>query len=117
MAIAGRSQIAATSRPEKRESRTYILHYAGFECANVTLADSNHRSIRCQNAPTLRESAKGALMKTHLVTLWKEEEGQDLVEYALLIVLVGLAAVAAMGSLANSISTTFSRAGAKMAGS
>jgi pilus assembly protein Flp/PilA len=53
-------------------------------------------------------------MKTVLARLWKEEEGQDLVEYALLIVLVGLAAVAAMGTLASNISTAFSNAGAKL---
>lgn len=56
-------------------------------------------------------------MQTVLEQLWREEKGQDLVEYALLIVLVGLAAVAAMGALASSISATFSTAGAKMAGS
>ena len=28
--------------------------------------------------------------------LWKEEEGQDLVEYALLVVLISLGAIAAM---------------------
>lgn len=50
-------------------------------------------------------------MKTVLARLWRGEEGQDLVEYALLIVLIGLAAVAAMGSLASSISTSFSKAG------
>jgi pilus assembly protein Flp/PilA len=42
--------------------------------------------------------------------LWKEEEGQDLIEYGLLVVLLGLFAVASMGSLASSISTAFSNA-------
>jgi pilus assembly protein Flp/PilA len=43
--------------------------------------------------------------------LWKEEEGQDLIEYALLIALIALAAVVGMGSLAKSINTTFGNLG------
>jgi pilus assembly protein Flp/PilA len=49
-----------------------------------------------------------------LKRLWAEDEGQDLVEYALLVVLVALAAVAAMSTLANSIGSAFSSAGAQM---
>jgi pilus assembly protein Flp/PilA len=50
-------------------------------------------------------------MKSLLIRLWKEEEGQDLTEYALLIALVALGAIAAMSGLTNSISTAFSKAG------
>ena len=46
--------------------------------------------------------------------LWHEEEGQDLVEYALLVVLVALAAVTAMSSLASNISSAFANASAKL---
>jgi pilus assembly protein Flp/PilA len=49
-------------------------------------------------------------MKNILSKLWKEEEGQDLVEYGLLVVLIALFAVAAMGSLAQGISDAFSNA-------
>ena len=49
-------------------------------------------------------------MVTLLKRLWKEEEGQDLVEYGLLVVLVALFAIASMDTLANSISTAFSNA-------
>jgi pilus assembly protein Flp/PilA len=52
-----------------------------------------------------------------LKRLWNEEDGQDLVEYALLVVLVALAAVAAMGTLANNISAAFSNAGAQLTAS
>ena len=34
-------------------------------------------------------------MKKHMLRLWNEEEGQDLTEYALLLVLLSLAAVGA----------------------
>ena len=46
--------------------------------------------------------------------LWNEEEGQDLVEYGLLVVLISLFAVVAMQSLANGISDAFSNASAQL---
>ncbi len=49
-------------------------------------------------------------MKKFFVRLWKEEEGQDLTEYALLLVLVALAAIGSLGVLANAINNTFSKA-------
>ena len=42
--------------------------------------------------------------------LWREESGQDLTEYALLLVLVALAAVSSMGTLASTIFNVFSNA-------
>jgi pilus assembly protein Flp/PilA len=51
-----------------------------------------------------------------LLRLWKEEEGQDLVEYALLVVLISLTALAGMHALACAISDTFSSAATNMAG-
>jgi pilus assembly protein Flp/PilA len=45
-----------------------------------------------------------------LTALWQDESGQDLTEYALLIVLVALAAVASMKALAKAISTVYSNA-------
>ncbi len=49
-------------------------------------------------------------MKTGLRRLWKEEEGQDLAEYGLLLVLVSLAATAGMVTLATAINAAFSSA-------
>lgn len=46
-------------------------------------------------------------MKDLLYRLWQEEDGQDLTEYALLVVLIALAAVGAMKGLATAITTTF----------
>jgi Flp pilus assembly pilin Flp len=53
-------------------------------------------------------------MRILLSQLWKEEDGQDLTEYALLVVLVALGSVSAMGSLSSAISKTFSSAAANM---
>jgi len=49
--------------------------------------------------------------------LWIDEEGQDLVEYGLLLVLVSLGAVAAMGTLASAISDAFSNASSNLSSS
>jgi Flp pilus assembly pilin Flp len=49
-------------------------------------------------------------MKRILQRLWWEEEAQDLIEYALLLVLISLGAIVAMRSLASAISNTFTNA-------
>ena len=49
-------------------------------------------------------------MKDLFVRLWKEEEGQDLTEYALLLVLLALAATATLHTLATAIQGVFSNA-------
>jgi Flp pilus assembly pilin Flp len=49
-----------------------------------------------------------AEMKRHLMKLWKEEEGQDLTEYALLLVLIALAAIVVMSNLGAAINVVFS---------
>ena len=49
-----------------------------------------------------------------LYSLWREESGQDLIEYALLVALIGLAAIAAMGTLATAISSTFAGASSNL---
>jgi pilus assembly protein Flp/PilA len=52
-------------------------------------------------------------------TLWstlKDDEGQDLVEYGLVIVLVCLAATAGMGTLANGINTAMTNITTKLSG-
>jgi pilus assembly protein Flp/PilA len=46
-------------------------------------------------------------MKQVLARLMAEDSGQDLIEYALVAALVGLGAVAAMGTLKNAVATTF----------
>lgn len=53
-------------------------------------------------------------MRKLLMRLWREEEGQDLVEYALLLVLLALAAVGSLGALANAINGVFASATGNM---
>jgi pilus assembly protein Flp/PilA len=54
-------------------------------------------------------------MKNLVVRLWKEEEGQDLTEYALLLVLLTLAAIGSLGTLANAVNNVFTNAAANLA--
>ena len=49
-------------------------------------------------------------MKHLLLRLWHDESGQDLTEYALLLVLLALAAVGSLSALAVAINTVFSKA-------
>jgi pilus assembly protein Flp/PilA len=49
-------------------------------------------------------------MKNVLIRLWKQEEGQDLTEYALLLVLIALGAIAVMSTLGVEINLVFSKA-------
>lgn len=49
-------------------------------------------------------------MKDLFLRLWKDESGQDLTEYALLLVLIALAAITTMSTLANAIKTVYTTA-------
>lgn len=53
-------------------------------------------------------------MKQAIKRLWQEEEGQDLTEYALLLVLVALVAIATMQTLGNTISNVFANAASNL---
>jgi pilus assembly protein Flp/PilA len=49
-----------------------------------------------------------------LKQLWSKENGQDLIEYALLVALVALAATAGMNALAGSINAEFAALGTSL---
>ena len=55
-------------------------------------------------------SVKLQLLKDKL----KEENGQDLIEYALVVALIAFGATAAMSALSTSISTAFTNIGTKL---
>ena len=54
-------------------------------------------------------------MRELLLRLWREEAGQDLTEYALLMVLIALATIASMQALATAISSAYSNVAANLA--
>ncbi len=44
----------------------------------------------------------------------QDESGQNLVEYALVVVLIALAAITAMGTLGNSVNAAFTKIGSSL---
>ena len=50
-----------------------------------------------------------------LRSLMRQEEGQDLLEYALLVALIALVAVAAVTAAGGSVNTIFTKIGAALA--
>lgn len=44
----------------------------------------------------------------------REDHGQDLIEYALVVALIALAATAGMSTVANAINTAFTNIGSKL---
>lgn len=58
---------------------------------------------------------KNTLWKIYVaLQILKDEKGQDLVEYALVVALIALAATAGMNTLAGDINTAFSNVGSKL---
>ena len=51
-----------------------------------------------------------------LKRLWKDEQGQDLIEYAMLVALIALVVAAAFPPLANAITAVYTNAEACMNG-
>jgi Flp pilus assembly pilin Flp len=45
------------------------------------------------------------MINSNLKVFWQEEDGQDLVEYSLLLAFIALAAIAILGGVGNSIKT------------
>jgi pilus assembly protein Flp/PilA len=48
------------------------------------------------------------MIKQLLLRLWKEEEGQDLVEYALIVAAVGLALITTVNQLSTAVVSLYS---------
>jgi pilus assembly protein Flp/PilA len=49
-------------------------------------------------------------MRNSLKRLWQDEQGQDLVEYSLLLVLIALASAATIKTLGTSVKSVFASA-------
>ena len=53
-------------------------------------------------------------MKNALMRFWKEEEGQDLTEYGLLLLFIALVSIAVVKGLGSVIQNVFSNASASL---
>ncbi len=54
-------------------------------------------------------------MRNYLRCLWQEEDGQDLIEYSLLIVFIAIATAAVVGSGRNSITGIWTQSNSSLA--
>jgi pilus assembly protein Flp/PilA len=79
----------------------------GFETIKASAGRSTLRPDAYSKTPT---SSREARMDANLKRLWTEEEAQDLTEYALLMVLISLVAIASMKTVGTTISNVFSNA-------
>ena len=53
-------------------------------------------------------------MRKHLLRLWREEEGQDLTEYGLLLLFIALISIAVIQGLGSIIENVFSNASSSL---
>lgn len=54
------------------------------------------------------------MLSIKLRTLLSDEQGQDLIEYALVVALIAFGAVTAMGTLSSDINSAFTTIGTKL---
>jgi pilus assembly protein Flp/PilA len=83
----------------------------GVVADHVTLYPYD-RTVRQSRKPT--SPATQRKENPMLKRLWTDEDGQDLTEYALLLVMLALAAVAALNTLATGLNGAFSQVAANM---
>jgi pilus assembly protein Flp/PilA len=58
---------------------------------------------------------KTSLMKLFVwAEIWRDDNGQDLIEYALVVALIAFAATVGMGNVATKINTAFTTIGGKL---
>jgi Flp pilus assembly pilin Flp len=74
----------------------------------------NKSPDRLNEVPNLKRLKGNTTMKATLLRLWNEEEGQDLTEYALLLVLLTLAAIGSLTTLATAVNSVFANAKAAL---
>jgi pilus assembly protein Flp/PilA len=61
---------------------------------------------------------KNLVLKAYVwMQIWRDQEGQDLIEYSLVAALIAFAAVAGMSGLATKINGAFSTIGSKLTSS
>jgi pilus assembly protein Flp/PilA len=61
---------------------------------------------------------KNLVTKTYVwAQIWRDENGQDLIEYALVVALIAFAAIVGMSTVANNINNAFLKIGNKLTNS
>ena len=65
-------------------------------------------------SPRRRNFMKGTNMSQVMKSLWQDERGQDLIEYALVAALIALGAVTSMKTVSTAIGSAFSQIEAQL---
>ena len=111
-----------TTRPaQARGSNVGVCLYFLF-CSRSSIAGEGRkrswsfghekRSFTVKNS--LNPTRKGTKDMTYLKNFLRDEEGQDMVEYALLLAVIALIALAGASALGTQVSTKFSGVSAKL---
>lgn len=103
---------------------------ASFRRPKSQAVESNHPPVHFEDGVPVatHRGRRNNPMKNSMLKLYvklrmakdafvKDESGQDLIEYALVVSLIALGATAAMGTVATSISTAFNHMGSKITSS
>jgi len=77
---------------------------AGLLTRRTLLAKDDHKTTQLERTAMKLELWK---LYINLQNLMAGEEGQDLIEYALVVALIAFAAIGAMGTLASDINSAF----------
>lgn len=87
-----------------------------YEVWHPTCSNYGNPAWSWENQPTERIHMNTMLLKMYMKAqeLMNREEGQDLVEYALVIALVSIAAVASLTTLATKIVAVFTSIGGNL---
>lgn len=63
--------------------------------------------LHCKASKSINHSMEGFAMKQALVKFWKEEEGQALSEYGLILGIIAIAAIAGLVAMKDKIVKVF----------
>jgi pilus assembly protein Flp/PilA len=97
------------------DSKTTVSGWRADCIHGVVPAETQHH----KNSIGENAIMKNAILKIYtkaqmLSNVLRNEEGQDLVEYALVVSLIAFAAIAGMGTLATDINSAFTSIGTKL---
>ena len=67
-------------------------------------------AAECLRQQFISPEEKKRTMKTTLTRLWTEDEGQDLIEYGLLLALITLLSIASIKTIGTTVATIFNNA-------
>jgi pilus assembly protein Flp/PilA len=85
-----------------------------LECFNLISRGNGRSQPKWRKAEMKKNLLQSSRTFRHLKALWLDESGQDLIEYALVVALIALAATAGMSAVATNIGNAFTSVGTKI---